>query len=370
MYRLIRSLLFQLHPETAHRMTFWGLTFFPGMVRLLAPPLQVPKILAQDLWGLQFSHPIGLGAGMDKDGVAINGLLTAGFSFLEVGTVTPQPQPGNPKPRLFRLVQDEALINRMGFNNQGMEALRQNLLRRRRAGIVGINIGKNKVTPNTQAVFDYTQLVNELYLLADFFVINVSSPNTPGLRDLQTTEALLPLAEQVVRARDRQFALHQDRIRPHRPAILVKIAPDLTDDAITELSRQLLQVPIDGFVATNTTITRNFQLSSPHAGEPGGLSGHPLRQRSTDVVRLVYQATSGHVPIVASGGVFNAADAYEKICAGASLVELYTGFIYRGPRVIEEIVTGLANLLQRDGFSHIQAAVGSQSVQTSSVTHD
>jgi dihydroorotate dehydrogenase len=357
LYGLLRTLLFRLSPETAHHIAMRSMSLAPAMVSMLAPSFTAPASLRQTLWNLSFAHPIGLAAGLDKDGIAVNGLLRCGFSFIEVGTVTPLPQPGNPQPRLFRLVEDDALVNRMGFNNRGATELMRNLMRRRRPGVIGVNIGKNKSTPNEQAVNDYVQLVDKLYRMADYLVVNVSSPNTPGLRDLQAEEALVPLIQAVKAARDRQYQAHLDKVVPHWVPVLVKLAPDLPDDALQSLASRLVEVGVDGFIATNTTIRRDG-LTSPLQAEPGGLSGRPLRQRSTEVVSLLYEATRGAVPIVGCGGVFSAEDAYAKIRAGASLVQIYTSFIYKGPGVIKELVEGIDALLRADGFSSIAEAVG------------
>ncbi|QSO54382.1 quinone-dependent dihydroorotate dehydrogenase [Alicyclobacillus curvatus] len=374
MYRWIRPLLFQMNPETAHKLTLTTLSKMPSISRWVRQPMSSTKLLSQSIWGLTFAHPIGLAAGLDKNGEAVDAFLSLGFSFVEVGTVTPLPQPGNPRPRLFRLVDDAALINRMGFNNEGAVRLHERLRQRRASGIVGVNLGKNKVTDNDRAVDDYIKLVRELYAVADFFVINVSSPNTPGLRDLQAADTLVPLVDAVLKERARLHALARSqtqtgepeqkshlggRAKDSLPPVLVKLAPDLDDDAIVEIACRLVEIGIDGLIATNTTITRPG-LESPHQGESGGLSGKPLLQRSTHVVSLVYQATGGRIPIIASGGVFTAEDAFEKITAGASLVELYTALIYEGPQVIGEIVNGLHSRLQERGFASITEAIGAQ----------
>jgi dihydroorotate dehydrogenase len=356
-YRLIRPLLFRMSPETAHHLVLRGLSLAPRFAALAAPKFTAPQALKQQLWNLSFPHPIGLAAGLDKDGIAVNGLLRCGFSFIEVGTVTPKPQPGNPSPRLFRLVEDEALVNRMGFNNQGADALGRNLLRRKLPGVIGVNIGKNKTTPNAQAVDDYVQLVDRLYRVADYMTVNVSSPNTPGLRDLQSEDWLIPLLQAVKEARDKQYQAHLDKVVPHWVPILVKLAPDLPDTTLRSLARRMIDIGIDGLIATNTTIGRDGLLS-PLQRETGGLSGRPLRKRSTEVVSLLYQETAGRIPIIGSGGVFSAEDAYEKIRAGASLVQVYTGFIYKGPRLVKELVDGLDQLLKADGFRCIVDAVG------------
>ncbi|WDL99332.1 quinone-dependent dihydroorotate dehydrogenase [Alicyclobacillus sp. ALC3] len=351
MYPLVRKLLFGLNAETAHELTLNALRRMPGAARLLSGPPHPPVNLRQTVCGRTFVHPIGLAAGLDKNAIALPAWFAVGFAFAEVGTVTPLAQPGNPRPRLFRLRDDEALINRMGFNNEGAAAMRRQLeswQRRRHAGVVGVNLGKNKATPNDEAVSDYLKLTEELGHFADYLVVNVSSPNTPGLRDLQTENSLVPLVRAVLTARD--------KLQNH-PPVFVKLAPDLADDALTELAQQLADVGVDGLIGTNTTIRRD-SLTSMHSDETGGLSGRPLEQRSTTVIKLLYQATDGKLPIIGSGGVFSAADAYRKIRAGATLVQVYTGFIYKGPAIVREIVEGLPSLLERDGFSHVSEAVG------------
>lgn len=357
MYSLLRPLLFRMQPERAHHLIMSTLRFWPNAASLFSPKFTPAHFLTQSLWGMSFPHPIGLAAGLDKDAVALDGLLASGFSFLEVGTVTPKPQPGNPTPRLYRLVEDEALINRMGFNNRGVEVMKEHLKKRRKRGIIGVNLGKNKVTPNEHAVDDYLSLLDALYPIPDYVVLNVSSPNTPGLRDLQSEAALVPLVQQVLQKRDEQYEMHRDKIWPRYTPVLVKVAPDLPNETLVSLAQALSDLGIDGFIATNTTIARP-QLQSAHQQESGGLSGRPLRERSTEVVRLLYQSTRGQVPIIGSGGVFTAEDAYQKIRAGARLVQVYTGFIYRGPGIVKEIVEGLATLLKRDGFENLEEAVG------------
>jgi dihydroorotate dehydrogenase len=357
MYRLLRPLLFRMDPERAHRAVIRAAAMMPSVAGWTAGRMPDTPQLSQTLWGYLFPHPVGLAAGLDKNGEAINAWLACGFSFVEVGTVTPRPQPGNPRPRLFRLPEDEALINRMGFNNDGAEAVRRNLLARRRRGVVGINIGKNKDTPNKEAVQDYLAVLETVHPLADYLVINVSSPNTPGLRDLQMEADLIPLVRAVIRRRDELYEASRDRIKPHRPPVWVKLAPDLSDEALDSLGPALVEAGVEGLVATNTTIARP-PLRSPRRGEAGGLSGRPLGPRSTEVIRRLYKAIGGRVPIVGSGGVMDADSAYEKIRAGASLIQVYTGFVYRGPAIVREIVTGILERMRRDGFRSIAEAVG------------
>ncbi len=353
MYNLFRKLMFQLDPENAHRLTLSMLSNFPTIGNLFAKTNETPASLTQTIWGLSFPHPFGLAAGLDKDAKAINGLFNCGFSFVEVGTVTPKPQPGNPKPRMFRLIQDEALINRMGFNNLGSQSMAMHLSNCKRPGVVGVNIGKNKITKNDNALEDYISCLETLFEMADYIVLNVSSPNTPMLRDLQSEEMICPLVEKVLAKRNELSS----KVTNHRPPILIKLAPDLADGAIASLGGKLMDLGINGFIASNTTIQRDG-LQSEHAHETGGLSGRPLQKRSTEIIRILFQATKGRVPIIGSGGVFTASDAYEKILAGASLVQVYTGFIYKGPSLISELIEGVSDRLKRDGFQTIGQAIG------------
>lgn len=369
LYNLAKSILFRMDPETAHHLTVDGLgkaPRIPGALALLKKLYGTEEHaeLASEHWGLHFPNPIGLAAGLDKNGVAVPGFSAIGFGFLEVGTVTPLPQPGNDKPRLFRLIEDDALINRMGFNNSGTQSMAEQLMRSygSRTIPVAVNIGKNKTTPNEIAEEDYRTCIRDLYEYADFFVVNISSPNTPDLRKLQHGEELARLlaavADEVAlqssahhAANDREGAVSASK------AILVKIAPDVTDDELSLLVETIKHSGAAGIIATNTTIGRDG-LMSVHAKEQGGLSGKPLTRRSTEIIRQVYRQTEGRMPIIGCGGIFSAQDAYEKIRAGASLVEVYTALIYRGPGLLREMNDGLLNLLQKDGYSHISEAVG------------
>ncbi|WP_304458456.1 quinone-dependent dihydroorotate dehydrogenase [Alicyclobacillus sendaiensis] len=352
MYSAVRSILFRLSAERAHEWTLAALGLVPAAAGWFGPRVQASERLAQTVLGLSFPHPIGLAAGLDKNGVAIPAWYRMGFSFAEIGTVTPRPQPGNPKPRLFRLIEDEALINRMGFNNDGARAVARRLARVRQAGtggILGINIGKNKDTPNDSAHEDYRAALDELAPLADYVTINVSSPNTPGLRDLQSESFILELLQAVEPIRAR-----------YRLPVWIKVAPDLPNDEIARIVEALAASPFRehlGLICTNTTVRRP-PLSGPYRGEAGGLSGRPLAARSTEVVRIAARAAQGRMPIMASGGVFSPQDAYEKIRSGASLVQIYTALIYRGPTVVGDLVRGLDALLARDGFRSIADAVG------------
>lgn len=312
--------------------------------------------LAMNLWGIRFPNPVGLAAGLDKNGAAVPGFSQMGFGFMEVGTVTPKPQPGNDRPRLFRLPEDQALINRMGFNNEGIEKMAANLRSAQPYAIpVVVNIGKNKTTPNEEAIGDYRACIRGLYEVADLFEVNISSPNTPDLRKLQHGDDLANLLDAVVDEIRIQRKKHGD----HGRAVLVKIAPDLTEDQLESTVRSIMASGVSGIVATNTTLSREG-LRHPHRSETGGLSGRPLTQMSTDIIRRVHHITEGKLPIIGVGGIFTAQDAYDKILAGASLVEIYSSFIYEGPGINKTIVEGLRALLRRDGFTHISQAIGAR----------
>jgi len=358
MYRWIRPLLFRLDPETAHEWAVGALATVqrvPGALALLSRAFAVTDArLAVTRWGLRFPNPVGLAAGFDKNATVYPALAALGFGFVEVGTITPRPQPGNPRPRLFRLPEDEAVINRMGFNNRGAEAAARSLVRQVCTVPVGINIGKNKDTPNEAALDDYRRCLRALYAYGDYFVVNVSSPNTPGLRALQRAEALGRLLEGVL---DEARSLARETGAPAKP-VLVKLAPDLDVELMREVVRAALDQGVAGFVATNTTVDRAGLKNRVHAHEAGGLSGRPLEGRATEMVRHVYRATEGRVPIVGVGGVFDGAGAYAKIRAGASLVQVYTGLIYRGPGIVRRITRELLALLERDGYRTIDEAVG------------
>lgn len=360
MYSLLRRLLFRLDPEDAHNLAMTYLRLLqqvPGGLALLRRPEPNDQaILAQDLWNLRFPGPVGLAAGFDKDGRAVRALAALGFGSIEVGTVTPRPQPGNPRPRLFRLPADTALINRMGFNNAGSAALAARLAAGRPDVPVGINLGKNKDTPNEQAVADYLAGLERLYVHADYFVVNVSSPNTPGLRELQDRSALADLLGQLQQRNEALAAEHQlSRPRP----LLLKLAPDLTPAALADAVSVALSARLDGLIATNTTIARrNLATPPPLRDETGGLSGKPLRETSAAVLAAVYRQAGSRLPLIGVGGIIDADDAYRRIRAGASLLQVYTGFIYHGPSVARDLHRGIAERLRRDGFSHVRDAVG------------
>jgi dihydroorotate dehydrogenase len=308
--------------------------------------------LQVDLWGLQFANPLGIAAGLDKNAVAVHSWGAFGFGHVEVGTITPLPQGGNERPRLFRLPADRALINRMGFPGQGTAAIAQRLQQlEHQRPIVGINLGANKTRVEAgRAVEDYLEGMARLYPYADYLTINISSPNTARLRELQGRAALESLVQQVARQRDGMAT---------RKPLLVKIAPDLTPADLDDISAVCLANGVDGIIATNTTIDRPRSLRDAAKTEAGGLSGAPLRDRATDIVRYLYSHTEGKLPIVGVGGVFNAADAFEKLAAGASLVQVYTGFIYEGPLLARQLNRDLVRLMQRHGFESIGQVVGS-----------
>jgi dihydroorotate dehydrogenase len=357
LYRLlIRPVLFHLDPERAHHLTLWVLKRLarsPSLQRLMqqGQPLEHPALQVH-VAGLHFPNPVGLAAGFDKSGIAVPAFPVLGFGAVEVGTVTPRPQRGNPLPRLFRLPTDEAVVNRMGFNNDGADAVVARLCGVPRRVPVGLNLGKNADTPLERALEDYRAGLERLYDVGDYVVINVSSPNTPGLRDLQAHTRLSELLEGLQASNQ---ALARVRSMEPRP-LLVKIAPDLEPGALDDVVGAVQNCALDGIIATNTTVGRAGLSTATH--ETGGLSGRPLRQRSTEVVRYLYVRSHGRIPIIGVGGIFSAADAYEKICAGASLVQLYTGLIYQGPGLPHRINRGLVQLLRRDGFQHLSEAVG------------
>ncbi len=347
--RIARRLLFSMDPEDAHLRTLRMLGIATPLLAPLAPLLSVrdPR-LSTTVLGLTFPTPVGLAAGLDKNAETLAAWPRMGAGFVEVGTVTPRPQAGNPRPRVFRLVEDRALVNRMGFNSDGADAVARHLSARRRAAPVGINVGKNRDTPNEAAADDYRQAIATLLPFADYFVVNVSSPNTPGLRDLQRPGSIQHLVSAAVAAAGTAGA---------RRPVLVKLSPDLTDGELDETVDAIVAAGADGLVATNTTTSRTG-LQSARAAETGGLSGAPLRWRANDVCRRVYRRTAGRLPIVGVGGIFSAEDAYERFRSGAALIQLYTALIYEGPGVFRRIDRGLLRLLERDGLSHITDAVG------------
>jgi dihydroorotate dehydrogenase len=380
--KVFRPLLFRQDSERAHNFAVAQLArasknkFTCGLVEKIYGSPALPT----EVFGLKFPNPVGLAAGMDKHAAALPGWAALGFGFTELGGVTWHAQEGNPKPRIFRAVADEAVINRMGFNNSGADAMAQKLSDWKKSGRwpnhpVGINLGKSKITPLEKAAEDYANSFRVLHGLADFFVVNVSSPNTPNLRKLQDKAALNEIlaAIQEVQKRDEcrvtsdkqgdAASHHASRITHHASKpILVKVAPDLSFDALDEILELVAPRNIAGIVATNTTISRpqtsDAALQKIYA-EAGGLSGRPLRARSTEIIRHLFKQTNGKVPIIGVGGIFSADDAWEKITAGASLVQIYTGMVYEGPGVAKKIVTGLRQRLELTGMKHLQQAVGS-----------
>jgi dihydroorotate dehydrogenase len=346
LYRALRPGLRFIDPETAHRLAVKALAC--GLPLGGAAPDE--PLLACRVWGLDFPNPLGLAAGFDKDAEAPDALLRLGFGHVEVGTVTPRPQPGNPRPRLFRLSEDEAVINRYGFNSQGLDPLlRRAAARQGRGGVVGINVGKNKDTADEVA--DFVTGIRAAAPFADYLVINVSSPNTPGLRNLQARESMERLIQAALEAREAA-------VTGRMPPLLIKLAPDLDEAGLADVAEVALATGIDGLIMGNTTISRPPSLKSPHRAEAGGLSGKPLLELSTRRLGDLYRLTCGRVPLVGVGGVSSGLDAYAKIRAGASLVQLYSALVYEGPGLIGRIKRDLASLLRRDGFGSVAEAVG------------
>ena len=345
LYKLIRPILFSLRPEDAHNITLSLLKYG----RYPDKRTEHHSILYNEVFGRHFNNPIGLAAGFDKNASAIKNLYKIGFGFIEVGTVTPKPQPGNPKPRLFRLTEDHGIINRLGFNNCGAEKFRQNIskFRREHNNILGINIGKNKDAED--AIGDYLGNYKNLSSLADYLVINISSPNTPGLRELQNTENLEKLLGSITDYRND---------KNDKTPILLKVAPDLSDNELNNIADISIHYGIDGIIATNTTITRPTNLKSANKNEIGGLSGGPLRELSNKVIESIYRHTKGSIPIIGVGGVSSGQDAYQKIRLGASLVQIYSALIFEGPDVLTVILKDLKYLLEKDGFQRLKEAVG------------
>ncbi len=347
-FAMIGPMLRRLSCEAAHGLSLRGLE--TGLGRFCvgrAATRPDPPILKQRLWDRDFANPIGLAAGFDKDARVPDAMLRLGFGFVEVGTVTPRPQPGNPRPRLFRLDQDRAVINRMGFNSGGLDLAADRLSRRTGSGIVGVNLGKNR--DSTDAAADYEKGIRRMAPLADYLVVNISSPNTPGLRDLQARSALDALLRRLTAARD---------TTGRRVPLLVKVAPDLSPAECSDIAEVALDSGIDGLIIANTTVERPAGLVSRHAGESGGLSGRPLFAPSTAILADIYRLTRGRLPLIGVGGVASAADAYAKIRAGASLVQLYTALVFDGPSIAGRIKQELAEFVRRDGFASVAEAVG------------
>ncbi len=344
-YKKIRSTLFRIEPEKAHDLTLKGLRLGAG---ILPNPRPDDYLLASNVLGIQFSNPFGLAAGFDKNAEVTAAMYKLGFGFSEVGTLTPEPQLGNPTPRIFRLPEHEAVINRLGFNNRGQRAAYERLLERRGKGIIGVNIGANKTATDRMA--DYVTGVARFKLLADYLTINISSPNTPGLRDLQAADALDELIGRVA---------EQKAPVP----ILLKIAPDLTDEEISDIVRIARHHKIQGLIISNTTLDRSAVSEHPSADEAGGLSGRPLMDASTKLLSDIYKLAGDELVLVGVGGVSSGADAYAKIRAGASLVQLYTALVFQGPFAVRQMKRDLVDLLRRDGFNSLQSAVGADNLR-------
>ncbi|WP_266159327.1 quinone-dependent dihydroorotate dehydrogenase [Dyella silvatica] len=332
MYEWLRPLLFALPPETAHRFTMYGLDVAhrSNLGQYIAKP---PAELPTTAFGIRFPNPVGLAAGLDKNAEHLDALGALGFGFVEVGTVTPRPQPGNDKPRMFRLPRHEAIINRFGFNNDGVDALVRNVQRSSYRGVLGINIGKNKDTPNERSVDDYLFCLERVYAHAHYITVNISSPNTQGLRDLQEETTLRRFIESLREAQERLGSQHGAR----KP-MLLKIAPDLSETELDAIAEVLTSAQVDGVICTNTTIDHSAVASDPQGNETGGLSGKPLFAKSTAVLRGMHKRLQGKIGIIGVGGILDGSDAAEKIDAGASLVQLYSGMVYRGPALIGECV--------------------------------
>jgi dihydroorotate dehydrogenase len=345
--RLYKHIFTRIDAERAHEigllaLRLGGLPVFRRLLRAAAYGPDLPGVQVEAL-GRRFAHPLGLAAGFDKDGVALHGLAALGFSHIEAGTVTPQPQPGNPAPRLFRLTHDRALINRLGFPSGGVEHFAANF-RGRPVTPIGVSVGKNKATPLDAAARDYVAVIRRLRPQADYFAVNVSSPNTPELRRLQTPDYLDDLLAACAAA-------------AQRTPLLVKIAPDLDWAEIDTVIGLALKHRLAGIIATNTTLRRD-DLRDPSAGEVGGLSGLPLRDRATDIIRHIYRSAGKQLVIIGVGGIFSGADAWDKLCAGATLLQAYTGFIYRGPTYVRRVVEDLAHLMRDEGVTSLQEVIG------------
>jgi dihydroorotate dehydrogenase len=349
-----------MDPERAHHRALWllqRLAQAPSLQKLWRRwwPLEHDALQMQ-VAGLRFPNPVGLAAGFDKNATAVAAFPALGFGFVEIGTVTPRPQFGNPLPRLFRLPADEAVVNRMGFNNDGAAVVARRLKTSPSSVRIGVNLGKHAATPIEQALNDYRSCLEELFDVGDYVVVNVSSPNTPGLRTLQAHANLYTLLSGMQACNQSLARARQVQPRP----LFVKIAPDLAPSELDDIIEAVQTCALDGIIATNTTVERGGLTTL--TSEPGGLSGRPLRQRSTEVIRYVSRRAQGRIPIIGVGGIFSADDAYEKIRAGASLVQLYTGLIYRGLGLPHRINVGLMRLLQRDGLTHLSEAVGRASL--------
>lgn len=356
MYSLIRPLLYSVDPETIHELTLSTCRTgekIPGFLTMLKTVFSYEHAsLNVAVGNLNFPNPVGLAAGFDKNGIAVESLQALGFGHVEVGTVTPRPQPGNPQKRLYRLREDSAIINRMGFNNHGVDALVHSLSGIARKAPVGVNLGKNKDTPIEQAADDYILGLQKSWNVADYFTINISSPNTQNLRSLQQEENLYPLIRSILETRN-EMAEKSGKYKQ----VWLKIAPDLSQDELKVITDIILDLKIDAMIVNNTTISRPG-LTDPQQNETGGLSGKPLFDLSNQVLSEVYQLTEGKIPLIGVGGIFSADDAYKKLTLGASLVQVYTGFIYNGPGIVQQINRGLASILQQKKITRISDLTG------------
>ena len=350
-YPIFRPLVFKLDPEEAHNLAINFLKYLPNFATLFALNKDYEN-LNQNLWNLDFKSPVGMAPGFDKNAEVILALSKFGFGFIEVGTVTPKPQIGNDRPRMFRLAQDKAIINRLGFNNLGAEEFLNNINALRNVNCpIGINIGKNKDTEN--ALDDYLPLLEKFYQKASYIVINISSPNTKNLRDLQKEDQLDLFLAEIMKKKNQLENIYNKNI-----PILLKVAPDLTLAEQEKIAEVVLKKQIDGLIVSNTTIDRNLNLKSLDAIETGGLSGAPLFKKSNEVLKNFYKFTNGQIPIIGVGGISSAADTYEKIKCGATLIEIYSAFIYRGFALVEKIKAELSEMVKKDGFKNISEAIG------------